>query len=52
MAKNVPKNDYIGVFLPFLDLLQPFKTLQKYFYLVEEVLNFDLVGHMWKLIKN
>ena len=28
------------------------KTLQKYFYLVEEVLNFDLVGHMWKLIKN
>ena len=28
------------------------KTLQKYFYLVEEVLNFYLVGHMWTLVKN
>ena len=28
------------------------KTLQKYFYLVEEILSFDLVGHMWKLVKN
>ena len=32
MAKNVPK---IAI-----------KTLQKHFYLVEEVLSFDLVGHM------
>ena len=28
------------------------KTLQKHFYLVEEVLSFDLVGHMSKLVKN
>ena len=52
MAKNIPKMDYVGNFLPFLDLLQPLKTLQKYFYLVVEVLSFDLVGHMWKLVKN
>ena len=46
MAKNIPKIDYVGNFLPFLDLLQP------NFYFVEEVLSFDLVGHMWKLVKN
>ena len=28
------------------------KTLPNYFFLVEEVLSFDLVGHMWKWIKN
>ena len=46
MAKNVPKIDYVGVFLPFLDLLQLLKLYKNIFYLVEEVLNFDLVGHM------
>ena len=52
MAKNIPKIDYVGNFLPFLDLLQPLKLYKKYFYLVVEVLSFDLVGHMWKLVKN
>ena len=51
MAKNVPKIDYVGVFCHFRHVTT-IKTLQKYFYLVEEVLSFDLVGHMWKLVKN
>ena len=45
MAKNVPKIANIGVFAIF----RPFrgiKTLQKHFYLVGEVLSFNLVGHM------
>ena len=45
MAKT-PKIDYVGVFLPFLDLLQPLKLYKKYFYRVEEVLSLDLVGHL------
>ena len=52
MAKNIPKIDYVGVFLPFFRPVTTIKNLQKYFYLVEEVQNFDLVGHIWKLIKN
>ena len=46
MAKNVLV--FFAIFRPVTTII----TLQKYFYLVEEVLNFDLVGHMWKLIKN
>ena len=45
MAKNVLKIADVGVFAIF----RPFtgsKTLQKYFYLVEKVLSFNLVGHM------
>ena len=30
--------------LPFLDLLQPLKLYKNIFYLVEEVLSFELVG--------
>ena len=52
MAKNIPKIDYVGVFFAIFRPVTTIKTLQKYFYLVEEVLNFDLVGHIWKLIKN
>ena len=52
MAKNIPKIDYVGNFLPFLVPVTTIKTLQKYFYLVVEVLSFDLVGHMWKFVKN
>ena len=52
MAKNVPKIDYVGVFFAIIRPVTTIKTLQKYFYLVEEVLRFDLVGHMWKLVKN
>ena len=37
----------VGIFWP----LTGSKTLQKQFYLVEEVLSFDLVCHMWKLVK-
>ena len=50
IANNVPKIDYVGDFLLFLDLIQPLKLY--IFYLVEEFLSFDLVGHMWKLVKN
>ena len=52
MVKNIPKIDYVGNFLPFLVPVTTIKTLQKYFYLVVEVLSFDLVGHMWKFVKN
>ena len=38
MAKNVPKIANVCIFC--------------HFYVVEEVLSFDLVGHMWKLVKN
>ena len=33
MATNIPKNDYIGVFLPFLDLLQLLKLYKNIFIL-------------------
>ena len=46
MAKNVPKIVNIGVFFAIFRPLTYSKTLQKHFYLVEEVLSFDLVGHM------
>ena len=52
MAKNIPKIDYVGVFFAIFRPVTTIKTLQKYFYVVEEVLNFDLVGHMCKLVKN
>ena len=52
MAKNIPKIDYVGVFFAIFRPVTTIKTLQKYFYLVEEVLSFDLVGHMGKLVKN
>ena len=43
MAKNVPKIANIGIFCHFRPL-RSIKTLQKHFYLVEEVLSFDLDG--------
>ena len=53
MAKNVPKIANISVFFAIFWTLTGSKTLQKhFFYLVEEVLSFDLVGHMWKSVKN
>ena len=39
---------FFAIFRPVTTI----KTLQKYFYLVEEAQNFDLVGHMLKLVKN
>ena len=33
MAKNIPKIDYVGDFLPFLDLLQPLKLYKNIFIL-------------------
>ena len=51
MAKNIPKIDYVGNFLPFLVPVTTIKSLQKYFYLVVEVLSFDLVGYKWKFVK-
>ena len=41
-----------GMFFAIYKPLTCSKTLQKHFYLVEEVLSFDLVGHMWKYDKN
>ena len=35
-----------GMFLPFLSPLQAVKLYKNIFSLVEEVLSFDLVGHM------
>ena len=45
MAKNMPKIADIGIFCHFWPLTGS-RALQKHFYLVEEVLSFDLVGHM------
>ena len=42
MAKNVPMLAIFAIFRP----LRGIKTLQKHFYLIEEVLSFYLVGHM------
>ena len=39
---------FFAIFRP----LRGIENLQKYFYLVDEVLSFDLVDHMWKSIKN
>ena len=47
----MPKIANIGVFA----IVRPLtgnKTSPNYFMLVEEVLSFDLVGHMWKSVKN
>ena len=45
MAKNVPEIADVGVFCHFRPLTGN-KTSPNYFILVEEVLSFDLVGHM------
>ena len=45
MAKNVPKIANVGIFAIFRPLTGN-KTSPNYFFLVEEVLSFDLVGHM------
>ena len=45
MAKYMPKIAYVGIFA-IIRPLRSIKTLQKYFYLVEKVLSFNLVGHM------
>ena len=37
---------WMSAFFAIFRLLRGIKTLQYHFYLVEEVLNFDLVGHM------
>ena len=50
-ARFSRKNCWCQHFLPFLGPLQAIKHHQTIF-LVEEVLSFDLVGHMWKLVKN
>ena len=44
MAKNMPKiaNAFFAIFRPFTGN----KTSSNSFFLVEEVLSFDLVGHM------
>ena len=46
MAKNVPKIAYVGVFCHFRPL-RGIKTLQQYFYLVEEVASI-----WWVICKN
>ena len=45
MAKNVPKIAEVGIFCHFLGPLQAIKHHQTFF-LIEEILSFDLEGHM------
>ena len=48
-SKNGKKNTNIGNFWHLWEIFKPItttKTLSNYFNLVEEVLSFDLVGHM------
>ena len=45
MAKNVPKIANVSVFCHVRPLTGN-KTSPNYFFLVEEVLSFDLVGHI------
>ena len=48
-SKNGEKTTNIGNFWHLREIFKPItttKTLSNYFYLVEEVLSFDLVGHM------
>ena len=47
MCQKLPTLAFFAILWP----LTGSKTLQKHFYLVEEVPNFDLVGHMWKSVK-
>ena len=45
----------LAIFGAFFAVFRPFtgnKTSPNYFFLVEEVLSFDLVGNMWKSVKN
>ena len=45
----------LAIFGMFFAVFKPFtgsKSLQKHFCLVEEVLSFDLVGHIRKSVKN
>ena len=51
MAKTYQKLTML-VFFAIFRPVTTIKTLPKYFYLVEEVLSFDLMGHIWKLVKN
>ena len=48
-SKNGEKTTNIGNFWHLQEIFKPItttKTLSNYFYLVEEVLSFDLAGHM------
>ena len=42
MCQKLPMSKLFAIFMP----LKGIKTLQKHFYLVEEVLSFNLAGHM------
>ena len=51
MAKNANIGNFWHVFAAFRPRTGN-KTSPNYLFLVEEVLSFNLVGHMWKLVKN
>ena len=54
-SKNGKKTTKIGNFWHLWEIFKPItttKTLLNYFCLVEEVLSFNLVGHMWKSVNN
>ena len=51
MAKTCQKLPML-VFLAIFRPLTGNKTLPNYFFLAEEVLSFDFVGHIWKSVKN
>ena len=48
----MPTLAILSTFFAILKPLTDTKRLLNYFCLVEKVLSFDLVGHMWKLVKN
>ena len=45
--RKLPRSAFFAIFEPLTSI----KPLPNHFYLVEEVLSFDLVGHMWKLVR-
>ena len=44
--------EFLAQFFAIFRSLTGNKTSPNYLFLVEEVLSFDLVGHMWKSVKN
>ena len=52
MAKKHQHSQFLVCFFAIFKPITTTKTLSSYFHLVEEFLSFNLVGHMWKLVKN
>ena len=50
--QDMPMSTIFGMFFAIFTPFTGIKTWSNYFFLVEEVLSFDLMGHMWKSVKN